>query len=237
MKQKQNIAKALAKNESIFADINQVINDIVNKLAAQKRIIAVIAPPILLASMYPVFQLLSGLIGNDRVAWYLGLAVYWLVWGLIFPIIMLGIQNVRELIKPQRITKKLLMLLAIPLIGAIAARLVPGMAGYEKEGILIFFLILSTPFGNGFFEELLWRGVYFKLFPKNVFYRMIWPSLWFGLWHYIPVSINNSELTGLIGMIVGPIMMGLYLAFLTKKTNTLWWAIVAHTIGGFIMVS
>ena len=66
---------------------------------------------------------------------------------------------------------------------------------------------------------------------------MIWPSVWFGIWHYVPVSINNNELTGLIGMIVGPIMMGLVLSYMTKKTNTLWWAIIAHTVGGIIMIA
>jgi hypothetical protein len=60
---------------------------------------------------------------------------------------------------------------------------------------------------------------------------------WFGMWHYVPVSINNDELTGLIGMMVGPMMMGLYLSYLTKKMNTLWWAIVIHTIGSIIMIA
>jgi membrane protease YdiL (CAAX protease family) len=187
--------------------------------------------------MYPIFQLLAVSIENDRIAWYFGLATYWLVWGLCFPVVMLGIDNIKELIKAKKPTKKVLLLLSIPIIGAIVAKLVPGMGSYEKESILIGFLLVSSAFGNGFFEELLWRGVYFKLFPTNIFYRMIWPAIFFGLWHYIPVSINNDELSGLIGMIVGPMMMGLYLAYLTKKTNTLWWAIVAHTIGGIIMVS
>jgi hypothetical protein len=31
--------------------------------------------------------------------------------------------------------------------------------------------------------------------------------------------------------------MGFYLAFLAKRTGTIWWTIVAHTIGGMIMIA
>jgi len=109
----------------------------------------------------------------------------------------------------------------IILLGAFTARLlVPGME-YEKQSVWIFILLLSTCLGNGFFEELLWRGVYYKLFPNNILFRMIWPSIWFGIWHYVPVSINSNELTGLIGMMIGPFLMGLVLSYMTKKTNTI----------------
>jgi membrane protease YdiL (CAAX protease family) len=229
--------KTLITPDSVFVYTNQIKSGISGSLADKKRMIAIIAPPVLTALMYPIFQFLSASLANDGIAWYLGLAIYWIVWGMIFPIMMIGIKNIKGLIRPQKLNKKILMLLAIPLVGAIGAKLVPGMGGYEKESVLIALLIISTPFGNGFFEEVLWRGVYVKLFPKNIFFRMIWPSIWFEIWHYVPVSINNTELTGLIGMIVGPMMMGLYLSYLTKKTNTLWWAIVAHTIGGIIMIA
>ena len=228
--------KTLITSDSVFGYTNQIKSSIAGSLADKKRIIAIITPPLLIAFMYPIFYLLAEAFVNDRIAWYIGLATYWLIWGAVFPLIIIGMKGIRELVTPQKINKKILILLAVPLVGAIGAKLVPGMGGYEKESVLIALLIISTPFGNGFFEEVLWRGVYTKLFPKNLFYRMIWPSIWFGIWHYIPVSINNGELTGLIGMMVGPMMMGLYLSYLTKQTNTLWWAIVAHTIGGIIMI-
>ena len=40
--------------------------------------IAIIFPLILIASMYPVFQLLSATLG-ETIGWYLGLVIYWLV--------------------------------------------------------------------------------------------------------------------------------------------------------------
>lgn len=156
---------------------SQINSGITGSLADRKRLIAIIAPPILIISMYPVFQLLAGIFENERVAWYLGLAIYWLSWGVIFPLILIGPKNIGELIKPRKINRKILLLLAIPLIGSIAAKLVPGMGEYEKESALTIFLLFSSPFCNGLFEEVLWRGVYVKLFPTNIFFRMIWPSI------------------------------------------------------------
>jgi len=201
----------------------------------KKQIIAIVIPPILIAFMYPIFYLLAGVFVVDRIAWYLGLIIYWLTWGAIFPFLIIGKENIRTLIRPQKPNKKVLLLIAIPLLGALATKFIPGI-GYEKESVWIFLLLLSTPLGNGFFEEVLWRGVYFKLFPNNILYRMIWPSIWFAMWHYVPGSVLHDNVVGLIGLMVGSGVMGLYLSYLTKKMNTLWWSIVAHCLGGIIMI-
>jgi len=114
----------------------------------------------------------------------------------------------------------------------VTARIILG--GYEKESVWIALLIFSTPFGNGFFEEVLWRGVYARIFPDSLFLRMIWPSVWFALWHYVPGSVFSGNP---LGLMIGAGLMGLYLSYLTKKTNSVWWAIVFHTVGGFIMIA
>ena len=202
----------------------------------KKQFIVFIIPPMLTAFMYPIFNSLAGALANDRIAWYLGLITYWLVWGMVFPLIIIGKKDIKALIRPQKPTTKVLLPMSIILLGALAARLfVPGME-YEKQSVWILLLLLSTSFGNGFFEEILWRGVYFTLYPNNIFYRMIWPTIWFAIWHYVPGSVLHENVTGLIGLMAGSGLMGLYLSYLTKKTNTLWWSIVAHSLGGIIMV-
>ena len=196
-----------------------------------KQKIVIIAPLVLVAVMYPIFHALAGVM-KERVAWFLGLAIYWIIWGAVFPLIIIGKDAITKFIRPQKPDKKILLIIVIPLLGALAARLILG--GYEKESVWIALLIFSTPFGNGFFEEVLWRGVYVKLFPNNIFFWMIWPSVWFAFWHYVPGSISSGSP---LGLMIGSGMMGLYLSYLTKKTNTVWWAIVFHTVGGFIMVA
>lgn len=221
----------------ISTSTEQVNNRILGSLRYKRRAIAFIIPPILIAIMYPIFNSLAGVLANDTIAWYLGLITYWMIWGLVFSIILIGKRDLIALIRPQKPSIKMLLPMSVILLGALSARLfVPGIE-YEKQNVWIFIMLLSTCFGNGFFEELLWRGVYYKLYPNSIFYRMVWPSVWFGIWHYVPVSIHNNEITALIGMIIGPVLMGLVLSYMVKKTNTLWWSILAHTLGGFIMVS
>ena len=194
--------------------------------------IAIAVPPILIGFMYPIFHLLAGAF-PDRIAWYIGLVIYWLVWGTAFPLLIIGKESIRTLVQPKKPDKQVLLLVAIPVVLALVVRLfIPGM-GYEKESVWIFLLLLSTPFGNGFFEEVLWRGVYLKLFPNSILCRMIWPSFWFAIWHYVPGSVTGGNVAGLM---IGAGVMGLYLSYLAKRRNTIWWPIVAHCLGGIIMV-
>jgi membrane protease YdiL (CAAX protease family) len=223
--------KALVTFESVLGNKNQTISGITANLVDRKQVIAVVIPPILVATMYPIFHSLAGVL-NDRIAWYLGLSIYWLIWGAAFPLLIIGRENIRALIRPQKPNKKALLLVAIPLVGAAIVSLIPGM-GYEKESVWIFLLLLATPFWNGFFEEVLWRGVYVKLFPKSIFYGVLWPNVWFAAWHYAPGSVLNGNV---VGLIIGAGVMGLYLSYLTRKTNAIWWSIVVHCFGGIIMI-
>ena len=199
-----------------------------------KQIITIIAPPILVGVMIPVFRLLAMAFPQDwRYGWALGLALYWLTWCGLLPLALTGKDSLYALIHPQRLTFQIFILVLIPLIGAGLSRLVPGMT-YQKPTVWIFLILLTTTFGNGFFEEILWRGVYLELFPKNVLWGMIWPSLWFALWHYAPGSVAPGGKPW--GLMIGSGAMGFYLSFLARRTRTIWWTILMHTIGGIIMI-
>jgi membrane protease YdiL (CAAX protease family) len=196
--------------------------------------IAIAAPVVLMAVMYPVFRLLAGAFrGNWRIGWYLGLVAYWLIWGAVFPLLIVGRPAIVELIRPQIPTVRVLLLALVPLVGASIYRLVPGME-YEKPSWWVLPLLISTSLGNGFFEEVLWRGVYTELFPESILLRIVWPSFWFALWHYIPGSLAPGG--HVLGLMIGSGLMGFYLSVLAMKTDTIWWTILGHALGGLIMV-
>jgi membrane protease YdiL (CAAX protease family) len=201
----------------------------------RKQMLAVVAPLLLVAVMYPVFRFLAGAFQeNWRLGWYFGLIVYWLIWGAVFPLLMLGKDQIRALILPQKAGLAVLVLVIFPALMAAGYKLVTGMH-YEISNAWILLLLLSTSVGNGFFEEILWRGVYLRLFPESVFFRLIWPTTWFALWHYIPGSVAPDG--NVIALIVGAGFFGFYLGFLARSTNTVWWCIVAHIFGGIVMVT
>ncbi len=199
----------------------------------RKQIIAIISAPVILAVMYPIFQLLSAAFNGSVTGWFLGLVLYWIIWGIAFPLWITGKKDLTPIIRPQRLNNRVFLLVLFPLIMALLYRIITGM-DYEKPDIWIIFICLATAFGNGFFEEVLWRGVYMKLFPDNIIFRIIWPSIWFALWHYAPGSVSPNA--NVMGLIIGSGLFGFYLSFLAKTTGTIWWAIIAHILGGIIMV-
>jgi membrane protease YdiL (CAAX protease family) len=199
-----------------------------------KQIFAIVTPPILVLIMIPVFRILvNNIQASWRVGWALGLAIYWVTWCGIGSWLLIGKDNILQLIQPQRLTIQVFILVLIPIIGAGLYRLVPGMT-YEKPALWITLILIMTSFGNGFFEELFWRGVYLELFPKSILWGMIWPTVWFALWHYAPGSVAPDRKPW--GLMVGSGMMGIYLSFLARRTGTIWWTILMHTLGGIIMI-
>ena len=52
-----------------------------------------------------------------------------------------------------------------------------------------------------------------------------------------PVSINAETFAEVLPMVIGSMFFGFYLAFLAKKTDSVWWPMVAHLLGGIVMVS
>ncbi len=202
----------------------------------RRQRIAAIAPPVVLATMYPIFLATDTALGESfdgYLGWYLGLAIYWILWGGIFGLRMVGRQRLRELIRPRRPTLRLAGLIAFPVVMAGGVRLLPGME-YEKHSMAVWVLLISTTFGNGIFEEILWRGVYLEQFRHRFWMRAVWPTVWFALWHIIPVSTHGGEV---VTMVIGPLFFGFYLAFLAKHTDSLWWPVVAHVLGGWVMIS
>jgi len=194
--------------------------------------VALACPPIVLAVMYPVFQRLSKAFGK-RTAWYLGLVLYWLIWGALLPWLLLGTENIARLVRPRQPDAAAVALVVLMLVLAGLYRRLSGLE-YAKPGLLAFLLLVSTNLGNGFFEELLWRGVYLQLFPNSVLLRIVWPSVWFGLWHLAPGSVSSTG--DARGLVVGSTMMGFYLSYVAARTGTIWWTILAHALGGFVMV-
>jgi hypothetical protein len=93
-----------------------------------------LAPFVLIAVVYTIFQLLARILGrkNWRLAWYLGLAIYWLIWGAVFPCLMIGKDSIIRIIQPQPLTGKMFFLVLFPIAMSALYKLIPKMK-YEKN--------------------------------------------------------------------------------------------------------
>ena len=198
-----------------------------------KQKIAIFSPIVLIGTMTPLFQILAKLLGGT-LGWYLGLIIYWIIWGGVYSWMMIGAEGIKKITKPQMLNFRNFLYVFVLLILSFIFKTIT-VTEYQKPETWILILYLSTNVGNGIFEEILWRGVYMELFPRNNLIRILWSSIWFGLWHYAPGTVSSSG--NAIGLMIGSGFMGLYLSVLAKKTDTAWWGIVAHILGGLIMVS
>jgi membrane protease YdiL (CAAX protease family) len=205
---------------------------------SRRQWLVLLAPIALIATTYPVFRASETAFGDavgGQLAWFVGMSFYWTLWGLLFTVWLLGRRTALALTRPQPPTPTTVAHVVFIVVMAGAVRfLVPGMA-YEKATTGAAVLLAISPFANGLFEELLWRGAFFVSFPHNTWLGVVWPSVWFGLWHLVPGSLSADGPH--LAMVVGPTLMGIYLAHVTRKTGTIWWAILAHSIGGLVMIS
>ena len=202
----------------------------------RKQIFAIFSPILVLFTMYPIFHFLSILFhDNWRIGWLIGLMIYWLLWGFGYSILAIGKKNIRKLLHPQKLNIRLVLFILFPIFLSIIFKLIPAGITYDKPDKFILLLLIFSVFGNGLFEEIYWRGVYMKLFEKNLLFRIIWPSIWFGIWHYVPGSLNPDS-SHVIGLMIGAVFLGIYSSFIAWRTNTLWWSIIIHVTGGMIVV-
>lgn len=98
-------------------------------------------------------------------------------------------------------------------------------------GIVVLFLSVLIGIVIGITEEVLWRGVYIRLFPNNTWMNMIYPSLMFGIWHISPQSVKTSTMPGgIFSFIFYALLLGLAYAYCARKTGTIRWVTVSHVI-------
>ncbi len=147
---------------------------------SRQQLVALAAPVVLIAMMVPIFQLLARAYGR-KIGWHAGLTVYWLVWGAAYPLLLLGGEEILRLVKPVPFDPGALLLALIPVAFSVVGRFQFGVR-YEKTTLWSGVALLATAFGNGLFEEILWRGTYLRLFPSDITLGILWPSVMFAMW-------------------------------------------------------
>jgi membrane protease YdiL (CAAX protease family) len=198
-----------------------------------KLLAGIIAPPILMLVMFLIYTLFGVIFGSE-IGWYLGLSVYWILCGLLFSTWLIGFEEIKKLSSPRKFKIKLIPLIAFPVVMAFVFSYI-SKTEYNKVNLLGLILLIITPFGNGIFEEILWRGVYMELYPNNNFLRIIYSTIWYALFHFASGSLSSNP--NILGLVIGSAFFGIYLAILTKWTGTIWWSIICHILGGFVMIA
>ncbi len=195
----------------------------------RRKVVALTLPVVVPAAMCVAFAA-----GRDRLGDHVGyVAGFGLYWGTCagLSLALLGRRRIRELFRDKRprLGRPALVgaaLLAWPPVGAIATRFIPEL-GSATPAMLA--TIAGVAVANAALEELLWRGVFIALWPRNPWLGWAWPAVGFGLWHLAPQVIHPSAM-GAGVYVVSATALGLSWGWVAYRTGSLRWVGVSHVL-------
>ena len=192
-----------------------------------------VMPVALTLSMLAVFKGLVGWLGFP-LGYLAAFLIYWIGWCLLLPMLVLnGPRGVLDLFREAgpRFGKpawKALVLLWWPVVLAILFRFIPE---FSQANTLIILVSIALGIVIGITEEILWRGVYIKLFPDNVWLGYIYPAAGFAAWHIAPQSVSqNPSPGGALSFVLAALLLGLSWGYYAWKTKSIRWCTIAHAV-------
>ena len=197
-------------------------------------------PGLLLVTMYVAFERFSTHFGFP-LGYLLAFGLYWLGWCLLLPAAVLGPRQIRQLFRAdpgfRRLGGTTQALLWWPIVFPLAFAFLPRIT-VTSASVLVVSLALGIV--TGITEEILWRGVYVTLFPRNRWLNSLYPSIAFGLWHLCPLAARPSRYPGgTISFVLYATALGLSYAYSARRTRSILWCTVSHCLhdalglGGF----
>ena len=189
-------------------------------------------PVVLLLSTWLVFRLSTIWIGKEP-GYLLGFLFYWIVWCLIVPLIYLGKDGFLSLFVDQTPLLSRSNWLAT-IIWALITLVTLVMYGKNFFHAPISLILLAIPLAtiNGICEELLWRGLYVRAFPDNIWLAILFPAIGFALWHLAPQQIFSDG--NKFAFILSTFFLGLVYGWIAYKTGSAKWTAISHSLNGII---
>jgi membrane protease YdiL (CAAX protease family) len=199
-------------------------------MTKSKQIALLLAPPLVLLSMWTTFSGLQARFGAQR-GHLVGLLGYWAVWCGCFPWWILGSRGLRACFSTGRPRGWDWMLLsAAPLLGYSAA--FPKQAKRADMGIVATSAAMAAV--NGVGEELLWRGAYLGAFPCHTALAQAYATLGFALWHLAPQRIFPSRYPGGAWSFVAVSgALGWLYSIAARREGGIRWTALSHALFDF----
>jgi membrane protease YdiL (CAAX protease family) len=160
----------------------------------------------LLCTKYLKSNLEDYYITKFKVKWY------WIVIGLLLPLIVTGVYLLLISGSYQTVSSSLFKKLSFITAG-----------------------IFYTGIGAGFVEEMVFRGIIMRSLEKhyNRAIAIIAPSLLFGIVHILGMKFN---LLSCILVIIAGTMVGIMFSLITQEQKTVWNSAIVHTLWNIIII-
>ncbi len=191
-----------------------------------------ISPLILILASAAIFQV-SKSATDMWVAQLTGFAFYWIVGGIIIPLIILGRNGYASLFARSTIEW------SAGLRFGIMALFLPAGFGFlfafpyffpADTSVLLPTLALYA-LVNGTLEEVFWRGLFVAQFRTNRWLGVVYPGVMFGLWQLVPWALFDSWFRPPVHILLAvSIPIGLLYAWVAQRTGSIRWTTVAHVL-------
>ena len=202
---------------------------------APRKLVALAIPFLLLPSTSLIFSIASQSLGREA-GYIAGFAFYWLVWCILAPGLILGKQGFSSLLTDRRalFDRRNWLAAALWIVVTVVAVLMYGQ-GFVRASPLLILLAVPLATINGLCEELLWRGLYVRLFPDNAWLGIVYPAAGFALWHFAPQIVYPAE--GVVGFVLSTLFLGLAYGFIAYRTGSAKWTAVSHSLNGIVALA
>jgi membrane protease YdiL (CAAX protease family) len=193
-------------------------------------------PFFLLSSTMFVFAESTKFFGREA-GYLIGFAFYWLFWCLGIPVLLMGISGFSELWQEKI---KLFSQHNWPaaLLFFIITAIAIGMYGgaFIHAPLTLALVAIPVAIINGVCEEFLWRGMYVRIFPDNVWMGILYPALGFSAWHLAPLQVFPA-IVGTFPFVISTFFLGLAYGFIAYRTGSARWTTISHSLNGILALS
>ena len=189
------------------------------------------APLMITILMWMVFVNLTSYFGLLK-GYLISFIAYWLICCFLLSLYALGgIKSLVSLFRSvgPRFGDKpdlTLSLISWPLVIVVFYSFIPQLKLLTFPVVV---LSIGLGFVNGLAEEILWRGVYIRLFKGNVWLNHIYPSFGFAIWHICPISVIATRFSGgIYSFLIVSLLIGLSWGYYARKTDSVRWCTIMH---------
>jgi membrane protease YdiL (CAAX protease family) len=194
-----------------------------------RRAVALALPVAVPLAMVATFHVTRDRLG-DQLGYVAGFGAYWATCAGL-SVALVGPSRMRHLfrdVQPRtgRPAAVGLALLAWPAAGAITTRFIPEIGGATPA---MLGTILGVAVANALLEEMLWRGVYVTLWPRNPWLGWLWPAVGFAAWHLAPQVIHPSALGSGV-FVAASFSLGLSWGWVAFRTGSLRLVSISHVV-------
>lgn len=196
---------------------------------------ALLLPPLLLTVMAGVFGLSARLVGAEA-GYLLGFGLYWLFWCLLVPRALLGKAEFASILRDRaRLFSRTNWLAAGLWLTVTVIAILMYVTDFLRAPLTLVLLAAPLATLNGLCEEILWRGLYVRLFPRMPWLAIVYPSLGFAFWHLAPQVIFPAE--NVSGFVISTFFLALPYGLIAYKTGSARWTAISHSLSGILALS